>query len=543
MEQEPEPADDSLRQQLERRIGQTLCGRYTLEKLLGIGGMASVYRGTHRNGNRVAVKVLHTELCASREIRERFLREGYVANRVDHPGAVRVLDDDTADGIVFLVMELLEGETLEAHILRRGGCLSAREAVPLACQVLDVLAAAHEKGIVHRDIKPENLFIEQRDGSVKVLDFGIARLEDKTRQATRTGRVMGTPVYMAPEQARGETKLVDGQTDVWAVGAVLLRALTGRFVHEAETPEMTLVLAATQSAPRLRDLLPGADVQIAEIVDRALATNKAERWRSATAMATALRGLRPEELSDQAASQGGIAKTLDMTLPLPARAPAQVAGGAAVPVSAVSHRGAGLANLSFDDDTEAIPPTGSAPARALSARGPSTTSGMARSNEARGVAKAHASLLIGAAAILLTCGAAAAFLLTRTKTVPETSVLASSSPATSAMASAIPSASEASTETVNAHSLEPLTGGTLPAVGSATSAVPASRLQAGSAPAVARRAGPSDQAAGGAPSAVTLAAGVPSATLAAAPAASVCAPKKFPMPDGTWQWKMECSKK
>ena len=124
--------DESFRRRLELRIGSTLCSKYTLDKLLGVGGMASVYRGTHRNGHRVAVKVLHTELTVSKDVRERFLREGYVANRVDHPGAVRVLDDHTAeDGAVFLVMELLEGETLEDYILRSGGTLAARDVIPL----------------------------------------------------------------------------------------------------------------------------------------------------------------------------------------------------------------------------------------------------------------------------------------------------------------------------------------------------------------------------------------------------------------------------
>ena len=285
-------SDDTLQREVEARVGRTLCGRYTLERLIGIGGMAAVYRGSHRNGNPVAIKVLHAELCASKEIRERFLREGYVANRVNHSGAVRVLDDDTSeDGIVFLVMELLEGETLENMIVRQGGTLSPSVLIPLVCQLLDVLAAAHAQGIVHRDIKPDNLFITHGH-TLKVLDFGIARLADSSRQATRTGRVMGTPVYMAPEQARGEAKLVDGQTDIWASGAVLFRALSGRFVYEAETPEMVMVQAATQASRPLRTLVPTADADVSEIVDRALAWKKDDRWKTAEAMATALRSAR-----------------------------------------------------------------------------------------------------------------------------------------------------------------------------------------------------------------------------------------------------------
>ena len=159
--------------------------------------MAAVYRGSHRNGNRVAVKVLHSSVSNHADLRERFLREGYVANRVDHRGAVRVLDDDIAeDGSVFLVMELLEGHTLDARWERAGRQLPPREVAELTHQLLDVLAAAHDKGIVHRDIKPENLFLTG-DGILKVLDFGIARLRDTTgvgmASATRTGSMLGTP--------------------------------------------------------------------------------------------------------------------------------------------------------------------------------------------------------------------------------------------------------------------------------------------------------------------------------------------------------------
>lgn len=294
MDDEPEGVEAGAA----HRVGQTL-GKYTLEKVLGVGGMASVYRGTHRNGNKVAVKVLHQELCASRDIRERFLREGYVANRVEHHGAVRVLDDESApDGTVFLVMELLEGETLEDQIVSCGGTLSPREVVPLVVQLLEVLCAAHERGIVHRDIKPENLFIQRRDGSLKVLDFGIARLADGKRQATRTGRVLGTPAYMSPEQARGETKRVDGQTDVWAAGAVLFRALVGRTPHEAETAEMSMILSATQPVRPMKEVLAGTEPKLAALIDRALELNKDERWPTAQAMFAALRELNVSELSD-----------------------------------------------------------------------------------------------------------------------------------------------------------------------------------------------------------------------------------------------------
>lgn len=393
--------DENVKRRLEQRVGTLLRHRYLVERLIGVGGMAAVYAGSHRNGNHVAIKVLHPELALSKDMRERFLREGYAANRVAHPGAVRVLDDDvTEDDSVFLVMELLEGETFEQRIAARGGTVPPSEAIPIAIAVLDVLNAAHEKGIVHRDIKPENVFID-RHAAVKVLDFGIARLNDAGRQSTRTGALMGTPVYMAPEQARGEVKTVTGQTDIFAVGAMLFRALTGRYVHEAETAQMSIIHAATKPAPRLRDVIPTAPTELAEIVDRSLAFGQGERWKTAAAMATALRGLRGEELSSSrivsAPTGSGGEKSDDVTtLPTPERARAM-------------RRGAELTDLLFDEDTEMGEPLPQPVAPAKLAPGQSTTGGVARS-AASVTTRTRAPLLLGGVALLVLVGG---FALTR----------------------------------------------------------------------------------------------------------------------------------
>src|SRR5580700_10802447 len=142
------------------RIGVLLQDKWRLESLLGVGGMAAVYAATHRNGKRVAVKMLHEEFSHDPEVRNRFLQEGYAANTIQHEGAVSVLDDDLApDGSAFIVMELLDGETVEQRWARSGERLPAREVLAVVEQLLDVLAAAHAKNVVHRDIKPENLFI------------------------------------------------------------------------------------------------------------------------------------------------------------------------------------------------------------------------------------------------------------------------------------------------------------------------------------------------------------------------------------------------
>ena len=280
----------SLEDRALARVGSLIHEKYRLERLLGIGGMAAVYAGSHRNGNRVALKVLHPELGIDADVRARFLREGYVANKVDHPGAVRVLDDDTTDdGAVFLVMELLDGEGLDARAERAGGRLSLDEVCAIARQLLAVLAAAHERNVVHRDIKPENLFVTT-SGVLKVLDFGIARLrESETSRFTGTGRTMGTPAYMPPEQARGRRSEVDGRTDIWTVGATMFTLLSGKYVHHgAETTEELLVFAATQPVTPLAESLPEVPREIAAVIDRALAFSKTERWPGAAPMGEAL---------------------------------------------------------------------------------------------------------------------------------------------------------------------------------------------------------------------------------------------------------------
>jgi serine/threonine-protein kinase len=286
------------------RVGQALCGKYRVDRLIGIGGMASVFEGTHlRNANRVALKILHRDLAISADARARFLREGYAANSVGHPGTVRVLDDDeAADGTIFLVMELLEGETLDARLARSLGRLGVSEVVTLIVDVLDVLAAAHRSGVVHRDIKPENLFLT-REGKVKLLDFGIARL--KTASATRTGgnTMFGTPAFMSPEQALGRTQEVDAQSDVWAVGATAFTLLAGRHVHESPTAAEMIVRRGSIPAPRLGSIALHVPSTIAAVIDRALAFDRTERWPSAEAMRDALAEARsalvPEALDDE----------------------------------------------------------------------------------------------------------------------------------------------------------------------------------------------------------------------------------------------------
>ncbi|MDI1483394.1 serine/threonine-protein kinase [Polyangium sp. y55x31] len=286
---------DDVFQRARARVGQVLRGKWRLDRLLGVGGTACVYAATHRNGKRGAVKLLRPEFATDEEARHRFLREGYVANRIEHPGAVAVLDDDTAeDGTVFLVMELLEGQNLEERGRAfPGGRLHPSEVAFVAERLLDVLAAAHDKGIVHRDLKPENVFLT-RTGQVKILDFGIARMRETAAvggvgRATEVGAVMGTPAFMPPEQALGHTAEIDARTDLWALGAVMFYALSGRLVHEAETVNKVLLLAMTRQAPPIASLVPGLPQAFCEVVDYALAFDRQRRWPDARTMQRALR--------------------------------------------------------------------------------------------------------------------------------------------------------------------------------------------------------------------------------------------------------------
>jgi len=274
-------------------------GKWTIDARIGSGGMATVYSATHRNGHRAALKMLHSQLSRDEATRARFLREGYVANAVGHAGVVKVEDDGvTEDGCAFLVLDLLEGDTVEARRERLGGKLPIDEVLELAEHALDVLAAAHDKGIIHRDVKPENVFLTVR-GEVKLLDFGLARMKSAQAENTKTGVTIGTPAFMPPEQAQGRRDEVDARSDVWGMGATLYTAITGHYVHDANTLHEQLVASATMRARPIRDLAPELSPDIAAVIDRSLELDKSDRWASAREMQRALRAARAARDSDR----------------------------------------------------------------------------------------------------------------------------------------------------------------------------------------------------------------------------------------------------
>ncbi|MEA2746612.1 MAG: eukaryotic-like serine/threonine-protein kinase [Myxococcales bacterium] len=277
-----------------KRVGSVVRGKYRVEAFLATGTMGNVYAATHRNGARVALKVLHKQLAEDPALCERFKREGYFANSIGHPGIVRAIDDDvTEDGCPFLVMELLEGETIDERRRRKGGKLPLSWLLPVADSLLDILAAAHANNVVHRDLKPDNVFVT-KGGEVKVLDFGVARWNDgkSSSDMTGVGMVLGTPAYMPPEQALGRREDVDAQSDLWAVGATLFVALSGESVHVGGDAKAKLIATARTAARPLREAAPEVPRAVAAVIDRALAFHKQERWPDAEAMREALRWAR-----------------------------------------------------------------------------------------------------------------------------------------------------------------------------------------------------------------------------------------------------------
>jgi serine/threonine-protein kinase len=279
-----------------RRVGTSLRrGKYVLKALLGAGSTTAVYEAVHRSGTRVAIKILHEELSEAESLRERFLKDGYLANKVQHPGLVRVLDDDVDDdGATFLVTELLKGSTIDEEWEASERLLGPARVVDVALALLDVLQAVHAAGLVHTAIAPRKLMVVGERGQLKLLDLGISRavLEERLAIPAFTAQAgiksTGTPGFIAPEHAAGRVRDIDARTDLFAVGALMFALLSGDEVHHARTTTEALALAAERPAPAVRDVWPGVPSAIAQVVDVALCFEKERRWASAAEMRAAL---------------------------------------------------------------------------------------------------------------------------------------------------------------------------------------------------------------------------------------------------------------
>lgn len=262
---------------MDEYIGKMLDDRYEILDVLGVGGMAVVYKAKcHRLNRLVAVKMLKPELAEDEEIRSRFHDESQAVAMMSHPNIVNVYDVNQTEGIEYIVMELIEGITLKQYMKKRGTALNWREALHFSTQIFQALKHAHSRGIVHRDIKPQNIMV-LRDGSVKVADFGIARISDSQR--TMTSETLGSVHYISPEQAKGSD--IDGRSDLYSAGVVLYEMLTGRLPYEGDSA-ISVALQHINSIPLSpRELVEDIPVGMEQITMKCMAPNRDLRYNNA----------------------------------------------------------------------------------------------------------------------------------------------------------------------------------------------------------------------------------------------------------------------
>ncbi len=273
--------------------GQVLGGKYRLIYVLGEGGMGTVYEAEHTLiHRRVAIKVLHPLVSSLPESVARFLREARAAGTIGHPNIVQVHDVVVEEnGTIFIVMELLKGENLEM-LLRRETAISPDRSIAIIVQVLSALYAAHKKGILHRDLKPENIFLAvdaRMREDVKLLDFGVAKFDepDSAMRMTKPGEVLGTPYYLAPEQAKGCMN-IDARIDVWSAGVVIYEMLTGKPPFEGENYNEVIGKILLETHKPLIEMVPTISRRLAAAIEKSLEKEPEERYQNVGEMIEAL---------------------------------------------------------------------------------------------------------------------------------------------------------------------------------------------------------------------------------------------------------------
>ena len=266
---------------MDRYIGKLLDNRYEIMECIGVGGMAVVYKARcHRLNRLVAVKILKPELAQDAEFRRRFHDESQAVAMLSHPNIMAVYDVSSSDDLDYIVMELLDGITLKQYMQKKGLPLNWREALHFITQIMKALSHAHDRGIIHRDIKPQNIMV-LRDGSVKVTDFGIARLASAA-QATLTQEALGSVHYISPEQARGSH--IDTRADIYSAGVVLYEMTAGRLPYEGDTPVSVAIQHINSIPLPTRDINPDIPEALERITMKAMASDVDKRYISADAM-------------------------------------------------------------------------------------------------------------------------------------------------------------------------------------------------------------------------------------------------------------------
>ncbi len=275
-------ADDKL------RTGETFAGRYTIVAVLGRGGMGTVYKARDSElGDMVAIKMLRPEFVRDDDSRERFKDEVRLTRRITHRNVVRTHDFGECDGLWYLTMEYVEGLTVR-ELLDVRGKLEVEPALAIGVQLAESLVVAHGMGVMHRDLKPQNLLLDDA-GVLKVMDFGVARLIESTATHTQDGMIVGTPMYMSPEQLTGEA--VDARADLYAVGVVLFEILTGELPLSSPTVMGLFSKVLTEPARRVSELVPGVPAGLDELVAQLLAKQAADRVPSAAVLVERLQAL------------------------------------------------------------------------------------------------------------------------------------------------------------------------------------------------------------------------------------------------------------
>jgi len=285
-------------------VGKTLGGRYQLDEIIGQGGMSAVYKATDPNLQRVvAVKMIHAHLSGNEEFVRRFEEEATAVAQLRHPNIIQVFDFNNDDGTYYMVLEFVPGETVQQRLKRlndSGRQLPIEDGIKYAVHVCEAADYAHQRGMIHRDIKPANVMLDVHNQAI-LMDFGIAKMLGG-QSHTATGAVIGTALYMSPEQIQGQKP--DARADVYSIGVTLFEMISGRTPYDADSAMTLMMMHVNDPIPDLRQIQPGVPPELAAVIEKSLAKDRGQRYQSAAEMAAALRKVTDGSGSAAAAAVG-----------------------------------------------------------------------------------------------------------------------------------------------------------------------------------------------------------------------------------------------